>query len=621
MYPPIRNRSDARTLERKPLSHYMQAADVYAAFCRGADIDPDKPAMQVLPAGEPMGEPVTISYRELKERVHQTANMLHSLGLGSTDVVSFLLPMCPEAYYTILGGEAAGIVNAVNPLLEPWQIAEILKAAGTKILVAPSPIDPVGREIWDKVAAIRHELPNLKAVLQVGGLGSTHGALSFETEMLAQPGDRLVSGRRIDPADIASYFHTGGTTGTPKLAQHSHHMQASHVWSTGVGLGMDENDVLLVGLPLFHIGGSVIGAIIPFAKGATLVLGSPAGFRDPNLIRDYWRLVHRYRVTIVAAVPTVLGALLNIPADNADISSVRYALTGGAPMPMEVGKAFHERIGRLVIEGYGMTETTSYVTLIPRDGPLRIGSVGVPLPHVEVKCVRLDEDGRIDRECAVDEIGNVVIRGDCVLPGYVQEQYNAGAWAGDGWLNSGDLGRFDEDGYLWITGRAKDLIIRGGHNIDPAVIEEAMHKHPAVELAAAVGKPDAYAGELPVAYVQLKPDADASVEELQSFVREHIAERAANPVNVFLVDAMPLTGVGKIFKPELRWDSVRLVYGELVRAATEPANIDAKVTVGAHDVHGTLATIALSGERDAEIEALIADSLKPFAVRHEIVWS
>ena len=551
MYPPIRNREDVAALEQEPLAHYLEAENVYAAFCRGADIDPDKPAMQVLPAGDPMGEPVTISYRELKERVHQTANMLHALGLGSTDVVSFLLPMCPEAYYTILGGEAAGIVNAVNPLLEPWQIAEILKAANTKILVAPSPIDPAGREIWDKVAAIRHELPNLKAVLQVGGLGSTHGALSFEAEMLQQPGDRLVSGRRIDPADIASYFHTGGTTGTPKLAQHSHHMQASHVWSTGVGLGMDEHDVLLVGLPLFHIGGSVIGAIIPFAKGATLVLGSPAGFRDPNLIRDYWRLVYRYRVTIVAAVPTVLGALLNIPFDNADIGSVRYALTGGAPMPTEVGKAFHERIGRLVIEGYGMTETTSYVTLIPRDGPLRIGSVGVPLPHVEVKCVRLDEDGKIVRECAVDEIGNVVIRGDCVLPGYVQEQYNAGAWAGDGWLNSGDLGRFDEDGYLWITGRAKDLIIRGGHNIHPARIEDLAVTHPQIDKSAAFAVPDERLGERVCLAIIANTAAAPAADDVLRHLFEAGLSKYDMPEYFIALPEFPLTASGKILKREL----------------------------------------------------------------------
>ncbi len=619
MQPPIRSREDILALEERPLAECLPAGNVYDAFLKGAAIDPDKPAMHVLVEGAPEEEPETISYRALVERVNRTANMLHELGLRPGETVSFLLPLCPEALSLIIGGAAAGIVNAVNPLLESWQIAEILKAAGTKVLVTTGP----GHEYWEKVAEIQGQLPDLAAVLQVGPGAGRDGALSFDEELAKQPGDRLVSGRHIAGADIAAYFHTGGTTGTPKLVRHTHLMQVSHVWSTGVVLGWDERDVILVGLPLFHIGGSVVGTIIPLCRGATLVVGSPNGFRDANLVRAYWRLVHRYRVTIIAAVPTVLGALLNIPLENADIGTVRYTLTGGASFPIEVGKAFYEFTDRMVLEGYGMTEAASYVTMIPRDGPLRLGSVGVPLPHVEVRTAQLDADGKLDRFCGTDEIGVVLVRGDCVMPGYVEDRHNQGVWPGEGWFNTGDLGRFDRDGYLWITGRAKDLIIRGGHNIDPAVIEETMHKHPAVELAAAVGKPDAYAGELPICYVQLRPEAAAEPAELQAFVRERIPERAANPVNVFLVDAMPVTGVGKIFKPALRQDAVARVYGELVQAIAEAAGITAEVSVDAHDLHGTLATVALTGgatDERAVIEAEIGQALAPFAVRHEVVW-
>ena len=179
----------------------------------------------------------------------------------------------------------------------------------------------------------------------------------------------------------------------------------------------------------------------------------------------------------------MLGALLNVPVGNADLSSLRYAATGGSAMPTEVGRALAEKIGVPVYEGYGMTETTSYVTFPATAGDMALGSVGVVMPHCQVKTVELADDGRIVRECDVDEIGIVVMRGDNVTPGYVQEQYNQGTLLPDGWLNSGDLGRFDAEGRLWLTGRAKDLIIRGGHNIDPAEIEEALSSHPAVALS------------------------------------------------------------------------------------------------------------------------------------------
>ncbi|MBT4688947.1 MAG: AMP-binding protein, partial [Rhodospirillaceae bacterium] len=206
-----------------------------------------------------------------------------------------------------------------------------------------------------------------------------------------------------------------------------------------------------------------------------------------------------------------------------------------------------------------------------------------------------------------------------VTPGYVQEQYNADALLPDGWLNSGDLGRFDSAGRLWLTGRAKDLIIRGGHNIDPAVIEETLHQHPAVELAAAIGKPDSYAGELPIAYVQLKPGAQASAEALQAFAREHIPERAANPVNLFLLDVMPQTAVGKIFKPALRWDAIQRVFTELLTPVAEAAGAEIAVAAGASDVHGTLVSITVTGaDKNAGLIKEIDRALASYSIKYEV---
>jgi fatty-acyl-CoA synthase len=209
-----------------------------------------------------------------------------------------------------------------------------------------------------------------------------------------------------------------------------------------------------------------------------------------------------------------------------------------------------------------------------------------------------------------------------VFPGYVEERHNRTAFVADGWLNSGDLGRLDDRGRLWITGRAKDVIIRGGHNIDPIVIEEVLYQHPAVSLAAAVGKPDAYAGELPVAYVQLKPGCAAEPAELADFARERIPERAAAPREVFVLDPLPMTGVGKVFKPALRWDAAQRVFSELL-APLASDGVGLEVSVGAHPTHGTLAAVTLRNAppaRRAALQQAVDEALAPFTIRHSVSW-
>ncbi len=618
MREPIRNNADARALEQTPLSELIPAGNTFDAIRLRAEQDPENIALKFLVPGEVEAPAREVSFGDFMAGCYRAANMFHDHGLRPGDVVSFLLPLCEKAYCTIVGGEAAGIVNAVNPMLEDWQLVKILKAANTKILVVAGP--ELAPEIWDKVDTLRAELPDLAVTFVVGAGASGDGVKSFADTQITYPGDHLISGREIQPEDTASYFHTGGTTGTPKLAQHTHAMQASQIWSTGYALDYGPDDSLTTGLPLFHIGGSIVCGIVPLAHGTTLVIVSPAGFRDPTSVRDMWQIVHHHRITIMGTVPTVFGALLNIPVGNADISSVRFGFTGGAPLPTEVGKALMEILGKPLLEGYGMTETTSFVTMLPRDGGPAVGSAGIVIPHCRVRTVELDDGGEILRDCGIDEIGIVILGGPGITPGYVQAEYNDGAILADGWLNSGDLGRFDGDGLLWLTGRSKDLIIRGGHNIDPAVIEETLHQHPAVELAAAVGKPDSYAGELPVAYVQLKPGAEASAEELQAFVREQIPERAANPANLFLLDSMPQTAVGKIFKPALRWDAIERVYGELLAPLAREPGIEIAVSAGASDIHGTLVTIsAEEGQIDGQLRRQIEDLFAPFSIRYEVL--
>jgi fatty-acyl-CoA synthase len=225
-YPDLATDQAVRALEQVPYADRIAAESTYDAIKLGAAINPDAPAIQFLPNADPADSPVVISYRDFVARVTQAANMFGALGAGKDDVISFMLPLLPDAFVTLLGAEAAGIANPVNPLLEPHQIAEILEAAQTTILVALGPMP--GTDIWQKVEQIRPSLKHLKAIVQVHGGGDpANGIHSFADLIKQQPSDRLVSGRKISGNDIAAYFHTGGTTGTPKLVRHTHTNRSS----------------------------------------------------------------------------------------------------------------------------------------------------------------------------------------------------------------------------------------------------------------------------------------------------------------------------------------------------------------------------------------------------------
>lgn len=279
-------------------------------------------------------------------------------------------------------------------------------------------------------------------------------------------------------------------------------------------------------------------------------------------------------------------------------------------MPVNLLRTFRERTGVRILEGYGLTEGTCVSSVNPPLGERRAGSIGLRLPGQAMKAVVVDETGRYVRDCVADEIGQIVISGPNVFAGYIRPEQNSGIWmeSDDGarWLNTGDLGRCDREGYFWLTGRKKELIIRGGHNIDPAAIEEPLHRHPAVQIAAAVGRPDTHAGELPVVYVQLKPGATATEAELTEFLRHEINERAAFPKGIRIVDAIPLTGVGKIFKPALK----RRETADALRSALIEAGVDgATVSILDDTSRGISLHIELP---DPALEALATSALGRF---------
>ena len=496
----------ARFESEAPWADRVAAASTFEALRLGAAIDPQAPALKFLPRAEPDDEAVVLSHAQFLARVTQAGNLFHALGVGNGDVVSLLMPLVPQAFVALLGAQAVGVANPVNPMLSAAQLVEILRAAGTRVLVALGPVE--GSEIWDKVQAIRAALPQLRRVLVVGGAARPELAQDdFDALLDEQPAVQLTGDRLPQADDVAGYFHTGGTTGTPKLVRHTHANQVYQAWALRLfGLARPGGAVLF-GLPLFHVGGALTQGLATLANGGCVVVLSAAGWREPRAVRNVWRLVERHRPPLLGAVPTVLAGALHVPVDGADLGSLELVSGGGSAIPVAVIQAYEQQMHLPVLEVYGMTETASVHCMGYPDLPRAAGSVGRPLPHSRVRVVRIDSGGRCAGDCAPGEIGVVAMAGPGVFGGYLMDRHNRDAFVEPGWVNSGDLGRLDADGQLWITGRAKDVIIRGAHNIDPAPIEELLYRHDAVALAALVGQPDAYAGE-PGASIQVEVATD-----------------------------------------------------------------------------------------------------------------
>ena len=617
--PRIATLADILEVEKIPIEQRLNFFNTYDMLRHGAAIDPEAPAISFFLSGADYTRPMRLTYREFLANVTRTANLFHDLGVGPGDVVSYLLPNLPQTHYVLWGGEAAGIVNPINPMLEPSTIREICLAAGTKVLVALGEFE--GSDIWEKVSIVRKDLPKLKAIIRVMGPGDEkEGIYGYDEAITGYKGDKLDSGRVIDPDDIASMYHTGGTTGTPKLAPHTHFNEAVMAFMVALATELKTEETTLCGLPLFHVNGTTVTGSMPFSIGAHVVLLGVMGYRDPTVIRNFYKIVEHYRAVTFSSVPTVLSVLLDIPKGDADISSLRFAVCGAAPLSVELFKRFEAHSGMKIIEGYGLTEGTCVSSVNPYYGEQKVGSIGMRIPYHEMKVFISDDENRFVREAETDEIGSVCIKGPNVFKGYLDETHNRGIWPKEEWFNTGDLGRQDKDGYFWLTGRKKELIIRGGHNIDPAAIEEPLYRFDGVQLAAAVGRPDPHAGEVPVAYVQLQEGADLTPEQILDYLKREVGERAAVPKEVLILDRIPLTPVGKIFKPALRWEAIKQVYRKELQALGEMVD-SVEVTVREDKVHGSLAIITVrpaSGVSAGEIENKVDEILARYTVRFHL---
>src|SRR5258708_6808415 len=376
---------------------------------------------------------------------------------------------------------------------------------------------------------------------------------------------------------------------------------------------------------MYH-GGGLNGRIFSaLASGASMLIPSMFGARDRRYIASYWKFVEKYRISRLSAVPTTVAVLWKKPPQGEDLSSVkRYFARGSTALPLAVRDEFERVSGVRVLNTYGMTENTSAIAIDPRDGAPREGSSGLRMPYTHVRSAIMDAAGNTVRVCGLDEIGMLQVSGPGVTPGYVNPAHEAGARTDDGWIVSGDLGRIDADGYIFVTGRAKDVIIRGGHNIDPTLIEEPLSQSPDVLLAAAVGKPDAYAGELPVAYVQLAPGSVATPEQLAEFLQGRIGERPAFPKDIFIVDRLPLTDVGKPMKNALRNDAAERVFRSVLSQATELSAADGGLTVSVqpHPAPCTMATISVAcpPNQRHRLEACVKGVMEKYSIAHRVEW-
>ncbi|NLU75776.1 long-chain fatty acid--CoA ligase [Streptomyces sp. HNM0575] len=451
-------------------------------------------------------------------RVRSAAAVLRARGTGPGDVVAVVLPNRVELVVTLFAAWRLGAaVTPVNPALTAGEAGFQIRDAGARVVVGDAGAELVTLD----VAALAEPVD--------GGSG---GAASGPTG-LSETG--------VDDAALALLIYTSGTTGRPKgvMLDHANVRAMVDMIVTGLGLGTRDHSLLI--LPLFHVNGIVVSVLSPLLAGGRATV---AGRFRPETFFD---VIERVRPTYFSAVPAIYARLTGLPdgARRPDTSSLRLVVCGAAPMPAELIGRFEQRYGVPVVEGYGLSEGTCASTLNPVAGPRKPGTVGRPLPGQRVEL--MDPQGQL----MTDGPGEVVIKGPNVMRGYLGRAEETAATITDGWLHTGDVGRFDDDGYLVLVDRIKDLIIRGGENLYPKEIENALHAHPAVLEAAVVGAPDPVLGEVPVAVVALYPEARATAEELAAHCRERLA-KVKIPARITLVDALPKNPVGKIDKPALR---------------------------------------------------------------------
>ncbi len=610
----IESAADVASIEARPYSDFMAHRSVGAALAAATTRHPDRPALCFIETAEDGGNAPAWTHRQFMQRVLRAAGLFKALAGEAQPRVALLLPAIPQAYFALWGAEIAGIACPINYLLDAEHIGQLIRASGANILVALGPHPEL--DIWSRTPALRAACPGLLHLLAVGGAPD---APDFDASVDAQSAMPLPPASTDDPHRIAALFHTGGTTGAPKLAQHTHGNQLHAAWGAAQMYGTTADDAIVNGFPLFHVAGAFVYGLSTLLSGGCVVLPTLLGMRNPAVLKRYWTLVERHRVTLLATVPTVIAALMTTERDAGASRRPRACLTGGSPLPGELANQFEAKFGIPVRNILGMTECGGVISVEPFAGPRTPGSCGLALPFTEVQAVAADGSGRV---CAANESGILRLRGPNVGPGYTDARRNAGTFTDDGWLVTGDIGHLDADQRIFVTGRAKDVIIRSSHNIDPAMIEEALLAHPEVQMAAAVGEPDEYAGEIPMAFVMLKPNASVSLEALSAFAQSRISERPAYPRRIECMPAIPMTAIGKVYKPALRLRATEHVLASRLASASLDGRYRVEGVDGGAGLSVVFRCLAAATDGSSESskagEAAIARIMAAFAIDYRI---
>jgi len=453
-----------------------------------------------------------LTHAEVARRVEAAAEQFAAAGVGRGDVVAVMLPNRVELLLGLMAAWRLGAAaTPVNPVFTPNEAGYQITDSGAKLLLGAA--DP-GADYGVPVLAV--------------------------DELSASPfGTLPVPDTRLD--DLALLIYTSGSTGRPKGVMLDHANLVAMATSIGEVLKLSPDDNCLLVLPLFHVNAILVSGLAPIMAGAQVTI-------LPRFAPDtFLAAVSRYRATYFSAVPAIYARLAELPAGQlGDTSSVRFAVCGAAPVPVGLLERSESRFGFPIIEGYGLTEGTCASAINPLDGPRKPGTVGVALPGQQVAAMRADGSF-----AAAGERGEVVVKGPNVMRGYLGRPEATAETVVDSWLHTGDVGILDEDGYLTIVDRIKDMIIRGGENIYPKEIESVLARHGAVLEAAVIGVPHEIYGEVPVAYVVTYPDARVTADELLAHCRGQLT-KVKIPTAVRIVPALPKNAVGKTDKPALR---------------------------------------------------------------------
>jgi len=478
---------------------------------------PDRPAVRM--------DQLVLTYEQLHDAAAKVTALLSAAGIGPGDRVGLMLPNVPAfpiAFYGALG--AGAVVVPMNPLLKGREVAYYLGDSGAKVIFAwNAAAGEAAKGAADAGAQlITVDEPDLSGAL---------AGVTPQTSWADAAGD-----------DDAVILYTSGTTGTPKGAQLTHGGLSRNARLTSQTLLNNTPDDVMMGcLPLFHVFGLTCGLNATITAGGTLTLLPRF---DPGKALE---IIERDAVTIFEGVPTMYAAMLHHPAaDPSHAASLRLCVSGGAAMPVEILRGFEAKFGCIILEGYGLSETSPVASFNHPDKVRKPGSVGTPVEGVELRLV-----GNDGATVPAGEVGEIAIRGHNVMKGYWGRPEATAEAIPDGWFRTGDLARIDEDGYYFIVDRKKELIIRGGYNVYPREIEEVLHEHPAVAEAAVIGIPHDSLGEEVGAAVALKPGATATPEELRAFAKERVAAYKY-PRHVWLVAERPKGPTGKILRREVR---------------------------------------------------------------------